>query len=683
MVFKVNYIVFIFLFVSICLYSQSSSLITFDDDGKEFNIDNDYVKIMQSSGYLNITAKEKSPSTNMIFPILLPSEFEVEINVKFEGKVDNSSFSLNIGDTNTVQYQFKINNLKYYKLLEQRASIQKELTNYQRNDKINTGAIPNSIIATLKDGILNFKVNHIELIRIQVNENIYKFGISVSRGSNLKIDYLRIKDLIEQEKINKIEKQKILKYKESRVNLGNNVNSKFNESYVLTSSDNKYLFVTRKHHPENKGSDKKDDIWFAESLTDSTWGRLVNIDSPLNNENSNSAFSIAPDNNTIYLLNQYSENSKESRNGISKSIKINGKWTKPINIEIDNYRNINDFASYFMSPDEKVLFLSLENEYSLGDLDLYVSFRKVDGNYSTPKNIGNVLNTNFTEYAPFLASDGKTLYFSSTGHKGYGSFDLYYTKRLDDTWLNWSEPQNLGEEVNTASAELAYSITSNGQYAYLVTYDSTISIGSADIVRIKLPEQIRPEKVNLVKLDSNYGQIKEVIARNITNPKDSIVIGATSLISLPLGKDYEITIKSDDETQIDTIKLSKETEFKIVEVKAKIDTNKVINEKYDYIRTYYFEYNKSNLTKESKSEFKILDLKELKDVSISIFCDAKGEKKFNKKLGALRLKEISKLLKKKYPKLIIRATNYGSELSNCKDEECLKKERRVELRFRK
>ena len=72
-----------------------------------------------------------------------------------------------------------------------------------------------------------------------------------------------------------------------------------------------------------------------------------------------------------------------------------------------------------------------------------------DGRWSEPLNIGSNVNTAADESAPFLAADDKTLYFSSNGYPGYGGHDIYVTTRLDDTWLNWTDPQNMGPDINT------------------------------------------------------------------------------------------------------------------------------------------------------------------------------------------------------------------------------------------
>jgi outer membrane protein OmpA-like peptidoglycan-associated protein len=108
-----------------------------------------------------------------------------------------------------------------------------------------------------------------------------------------------------------------------------------------------------------------------------------------------------------------------------------------------------------------------------------------------------VVNTSGADFAPFLAADGKTLYFASEGHKGFGGSDIFYSRRLDDSWKNWSKPINLGPSVNSKTWDAYYSISAKGDYAYFVS--SNEQNGSKDIYRIKLPDQLRPDPVVLLQ----------------------------------------------------------------------------------------------------------------------------------------------------------------------------------------
>ena len=99
----------------------------------------------------------------------------------------------------------------------------------------------------------------------------------------------------------------------------------------------------------------------------------------------------------------------------------------------------------------------------------YISFLSSDGSWTEPRKLINPINTNegkFGTFATFIASDNVTLYFASDRNGGLGNCDIYYSKRLDDTWLNWSEPVNLGRDINTSDWDAYYSISAKGDYLY-------------------------------------------------------------------------------------------------------------------------------------------------------------------------------------------------------------------------
>ncbi|MEL7146427.1 MAG: OmpA family protein, partial [Bacteroidota bacterium] len=75
------------------------------------------------------------------------------------------------------------------------------------------------------------------------------------------------------------------------------------------------------------------------------------------------------------------------------------------------------------------------------------------------------------EASPFLTVDQTTLYFSSNGFSGYGKKDIYVTKRLDDSWLSWSEPENLGRSVNTDGDDVYFNIPTSGKRVYFTRGD--------------------------------------------------------------------------------------------------------------------------------------------------------------------------------------------------------------------
>jgi len=217
----------------------------------------------------------------------------------------------------------------------------------------------------------------------------------------------------------------------------------------------------------------------------------------LNNTTANSLMSVTPDGNTVFLLHTYNEDGSFKAGGLSISNRNGNTWEVPADLLVFDHYNLNEYNEFSMSNDKKIIILAVEREGTYGEKDLYVSFH-IDGpNWSVPLNLGPVVNTRRGEISPFIASDNTTLYFSSNGHPGYGNNDIFLTRRLDDTWTNWSKPENLGKPINTDDWDAYYSVAASGEYAYFVSSKS--GYGNSDIFRIKLPEMARPNPVVLVK----------------------------------------------------------------------------------------------------------------------------------------------------------------------------------------
>jgi len=164
-----------------------------------------------------------------------------------------------------------------------------------------------------------------------------------------------------------------------------------------------------------------------------------------------------------------------------------------------------------MLPTSKVLLLAIQGDNSVGDLDLYVCFRKGNSNtYTEPKNLGTTINTTSMEGSPFIGYDEQTLYFSSMAHGSIGSMDMFSSKRLDSTWQQWSAPVSLGTDINTNSIDHCFTLSKNGERAFIVSTDSTFErIG---IYQITIPQQQRitvnnnqyPEPTQKVKTFTIY-----------------------------------------------------------------------------------------------------------------------------------------------------------------------------------
>lgn len=311
-------------------------------------------------------------------------------------------------------------------------------------------------------------------------------------------------------------------------NLGYTVNSEDPDLLPIITPDGQWLFFARKKHINNLGPQRNDDIYISSRTSKGSWSEARNINIPLNNEHNNFVCAVNPDGTELLISGRY-EHRGVTHEGLHRSRLTNGQWSSPTPIKIDNYNNLSPFVCYHVSPDLKYLVMAMEHPDTYGDMDIYVSTRISADRYSAPRNVGPIINTAGTEPSVFLSADSKTIYFASDGHPGYGAYDMYMSRRLDNSWTRWTDPVNLGPGINTEDWDLYYTVTADGEYAY---YSSEYnSYGRSDLYRIKLPRDVRPEPVALVK--TNYSNINpNTPTANIQQETRTVVVQDDSALDL-------------------------------------------------------------------------------------------------------------------------------------------------------
>jgi len=282
-----------------------------------------------------------------------------------------------------------------------------------------------------------------------------------------------------------------------KVRLPNTINSYRPTIQPVLTPDGNRLYFDRKYHPNNFGSLQDcDDIWYADRRRDGSWSEPVNIGPPLNTRGCDVLFSISPDGKSALVGGVYPDvSTQDKKPGFSITTWNGNNWLKPTQIVIPNFYNNSGYFYASLSSDNKVLLFGISRNDGLGQLDIYCSLKDKLGNWKEPMSLGPTVNSAGFDVSPFLALDGKTLYFSSNRPGGYGKNDLYVTRRLDDTWQNWSEPKNLGASINTIADELSISINASGDTACIVSSDSVNQLEG--IYFVCLPKDVRPQKVNL------------------------------------------------------------------------------------------------------------------------------------------------------------------------------------------
>ena len=340
-------------------------------------------------------------------------------------------------------------------------------------------------------------------------------------------------------------------------NMGGNINSLGKEYSPVISPDAKRIYFTGRDREDNVGGE---DI-FISQYVNNRWIISKPLIGKINTESNEYINSISADGNTLVLFGNYlnalgrGDNfyTEKTKNGFSEVQQfpepINSKWWD---------------ADAYLTADGKAIIFSSERPGGVGDYhpkgeyhhgmlwgntDLYIVLKEADGTWGkTAINLGPVINTPYTERTPFLHPDGKTLYFSSDGHPGLGKADVFKVVRLSDTsWTEWSEPVNLGKEINTPQEDWGYKITTDGKQAFFSTVND-MGFGEEDIYYVELPEEVQPVSdvvtINGKVLDENGEPVEATIKWEDVELKKEVGIAKTDpvtgeyFIALPTGRYY-------------------------------------------------------------------------------------------------------------------------------------------------
>ena len=190
------------------------------------------------------------------------------------------------------------------------------------------------------------------------------------------------------------------------------------------------------------------------------------------------------DGKTMYFTRNNSKNGNKRKNEqkisnlqIFKAELIKGKWTNITPLPFNSAEYSVEHPA--LSADEKVLYFASDMPGSIGSFDIYsVNINK--GAFDNPKNLGPVINTDKREQFPFVSTDNK-LYFSSDGHLGYGSLDVFVSEINGN---EYSKPVNIGLPLNSNLDDFSFNMDSNTKEGYFAS-NREGGKGSDDIYQFK------------------------------------------------------------------------------------------------------------------------------------------------------------------------------------------------------
>lgn len=293
-------------------------------------------------------------------------------------------------------------------------------------------------------------------------------------------------------------------------NLGPGINSQFDEIKPTITADGTRMYFASKDRPNGFGGL---DLYISKKEGE-TWGVAQNLGQSINSRDHESINNISTDGTKIVLYGAFEGHMGRGDNFYFE--KTSQGWSRirvfppPVNSadwDSDGFFTADGRAFLFTSDrtgvlgdrhpkgDPELQMYPFHGSYG-GNTDIFVCFR-IGSGWSEPLNLGSIINTPYCERSAYLHPDGKTLYFSSDGHYGLGKLDVFKSVRLrDDSWTEWSEPVNLGKDINTAEDDWGYKVSIDGELSYFSASGKQGGYGQSDLYSISLPKEVQPsEKV--------------------------------------------------------------------------------------------------------------------------------------------------------------------------------------------
>ncbi|HZJ73736.1 MAG TPA: OmpA family protein [Perlabentimonas sp.] len=329
------------------------------------------------------------------------------------------------------------------------------------------------------------------------------------------------------------------------VNLGPNVNTHLDEYWPSLSASESTLVITVKKPITSTGENGvqkyQEDFYITHTDATGEWQPVEDIGHPINTPHFNEgAQSLTADGQKMYftICRGLCDLYVSQRNEL-------GNWQRPKPLP----KNINlPHASEkqpSISPDGKTLYFVSNRKDGLGNFDIWRSHKLDNNQWSNPENLGDSINTIYNEQSPFIHFDNKTLYFSSNGRVGMGKLDIFMSKMIDDT--TWTTPKNLGYPINTHQDEDGLIVNAKGTTAY---YSSAVDTAMGrDIYKFEIPLDIRPTPTSYITgtiTDARSGWPVQANFSLVDIANDSTIMEAEAskngsfLLTIPTNRSYAL-----------------------------------------------------------------------------------------------------------------------------------------------
>ena len=262
---------------------------------------------------------------------------------------------------------------------------------------------------------------------------------------------------------------------------------------VRSPDGSKWYFTLRRKVVDRKSgpaAQTRIEELLCEGIPNSASMNVRPLDYPFNSGLNEGSPSVSADDQWMVLTSCAADASGYRNCDLFMAHREQGEWStlRPIT-ELSLPKSWDSQAT--LSANANLIVFSSDRPGGRGGLDLWSSHRLSDAAWSEPVNLGSEINTDGDEKSPFLHADGRTLFFSSDGHPGMGEFDVFYT----DLALSL-RPINLGFPINTDQDELGFGVHANEPLGY---FSKRSDLTGFDMMRFELPSTAAGRQVAFVR----------------------------------------------------------------------------------------------------------------------------------------------------------------------------------------
>jgi flagellar motor protein MotB len=338
-------------------------------------------------------------------------------------------------------------------------------------------------------------------------------------------------------------------------NMGPNINSENGEYHPSLTADGAFLIYTVLEPGTSQSCaslNGKLEDFYQSTYTNQTWAPRKNSGRPLNTDCNEGAANLSPDGRYLFYAATTKINAFEGSMDIYYAEKIGNNWSTPKPLP-ENVNSTSFESQPSFSSDGKTLYFTSNRGGGLGGNDIWKTTLKEDGSWTNPVNLGPEINTIGNEISPFIHPDNETFYFATDGRYGVGGYDFYYSRM--DINGHFSTPKNIGFPINTPFDERSLVISADGTKGYFASKNIENGMGEYDLYYFDLYPEARPVYTTYLKghiFDDSTKVPLQAVFELIDVETGQTIISSFSdektgdfLVSIPENRRYALNVSAD------------------------------------------------------------------------------------------------------------------------------------------